>query len=247
MMTLTDTNMAYGTMTLQELAQMLGADLRRVERMVQRGEIPSQKVSGQTRIHRVQIQQWLHREMGSMESEHLAGLDSGMTVSRQVARDEVLLTPLLRQEAICPDLGARTKSSALRRLIALAEDTGLVWDREALLEGVLEREDIGSTALPGGVAIPHPIRPLPYGVAEPIVVVARSEQPLVFGPNHGKTTQLFFLTASQEATQHLHVLARLCRMLKDGSLIEDLLEAKSKRDMLELLIQCEATLMASSL
>ncbi len=237
--------MAYGTMTLQELAQMLGADLRRVERMVQRGEIPSQKVSGQTRLHRVQIQQWLHCEMGAMESGHLDDLDSGMTNARQVAPDEVLLTPLLRSEAIRTNLGAKTKSSALRRLVALADETGLVWDREALLEGVLKREEMGSTALPEGVAIPHPIRPLPYGLAEPVVVVARTEQPLVFGTDYGKTTQLFFLTACQEATQHLHVLARLCRMLRDESWIEAMLEAESPRAMLELLIQREADLIRS--
>ena len=224
---------------------MLGADLRRVERMVQRGEIPSQKVSGQTRIHRIQIQQWLHREMGTMESEHLDELDSGMTATRQVVPDGALVTPLLRMEAISTDLGARTKSSALRRLVALADETGLVWDRDALLAGVQEREEMGATALPGGVAIPHPIRPLPYGLAEPIIVVARSEQPLVFGPDYGKTTQLFFLTASQEAAQHLHVLARLCRMLKDEAWVLELLQAQTPRGMLELLIQREADLMAS--
>ena len=225
---------------------MLGADLRLVERMVQRGEIPSQKVSGQNRLHRVEIQQWLHREIRDMESEHLADLDNGMTTTRQMARDEVLIVPLLHNEAICTDLGARTKSSALRRLITLAEETGLVWDRETLLEAVLEREEMCSTTLPYGVAIPHPARPLPYALAEPILVVARTTQPLVFGTDHGKTTQLFFLTASQDANQHLHVLARLCRMLKDGELANSLLAAHSQREMLELLIQSEASLIATS-
>ena len=247
MAAITDTNMAYGNMTIQELAQMLGADLRRVERMVQRGEIPCQKVSGQLRVNRMEIHQWLHCEMGSMQDKELAGIDTGMSASRKLGVDEVLVAPLLRTEAVSVDLGARTKSSALRRLVALAEKTGLVWSTEDLIDGVTQRENIGSTAMEGGVAVPHPLRPLPYALAEPILVIARTAQPIVFGADSGGLTQLFFLTASQDSTQHLHLLARLCRLLRDGSLIEALLDAESQRQMLEIVIQAEADLIAKSL
>ena len=226
---------------------MLGTDVRQVERMIQRGMIPCQKISGQLRVNRAQIQQWLHREITGMETQHLADMDNGMTSSRRMAHNEVLVAPLLRNEAISVDLGAKTKSSTLRRLVALADQTGLVWDTQALLDGVWAREEVASTALTRGVAIPHPDRPLPYALAEPVLVVARSAQPLVFGAGDGGLTQLFFLTASQDGTQHLHLLARLCRMLKEDNLIEALIQASSEREMMELLIHSEATLLARSL
>ena len=79
---------------------MLGADVRRVERMAQRGEIPCQKVGGQFRFNRAQITEWLQRTVGGMSDKHLAGFDAGMTEQRQQGEDDVVITPLLCPEAV---------------------------------------------------------------------------------------------------------------------------------------------------
>ena len=71
------------TLTIQEVARMLGADVRRVERMAQRGEIPCQKVGGQFRFNRAEITEWLQQRVGGMSDEHLAQVDAGMTEQRQ--------------------------------------------------------------------------------------------------------------------------------------------------------------------
>ena len=90
-----------------------------------------------------------------------------------------------------------------------------------------------------GVAIPHPRRPLQYDIAEPILVVARSTQGIVFGGSDGRLTNLFFLIASQDDSHHLHVLARLCRMLQDETFISQLNSATSAQDMIQLLADRE--------
>jgi len=238
--------MPYSSMTLMDVAQMLGADARYLERMAGRGQIPCQKVRGQFRFNRAELTEWLQRNIATMDGGNLAAVDAGMTVRRQARRDEKIITPLLRGEAVTANLGSRTKSSTLRQLVSLAERMSLVYDAQALLEAVLQREELGSTAMPGGVAIPHPRGPLPYAIAEPILVVARAPHGIVFGALDGQPTRLFFLTASQDDHHHVHVLARLCRMLQDEAFVEQLEYAETAGEMADLLRERELQVISQS-
>jgi PTS system nitrogen regulatory IIA component len=222
-------------MTLEEVAKMLGADARRVERMAKRGEIPCQKVSGQLRFNRAEITEWLQRTMGAMSHENLAEVDAGITTQRQTQQDEAIITPLLRPEAVSTSLGSRTKNSALRELVVLAETTGMVVDAKTLLDAVIHREELCSTAIEHGIGIPHPRRPLPDAIAGPILVVARTGRGLAFGAPDGRLTTLFFLTASQDDRHHLHSLARLCRMLRDEDFVSRLAAAETPQEMIDLM------------
>ncbi len=236
--------MPYRTLTILEVARMLGADVRRVERMAQRGEIPCQKVGGQFRFNRAQITEWLQQKMGGMSHDHLAGVDAGMTEQRQTQQDEAIITPLLRLDAVTTHLGSRTKDSTLRELVSLAAKTGLVVDERALLEAVLHREELCSTAMERGIAIPHPRRPLPEAISGPILVVAKTPQGIAFGAPDGRMTTLLFLTASQDDRHHLHVLARLCRMLHDDHFPDRLEEAETPAEIVELLTNRESEVLS---
>ena len=181
-----------------------------------------------------------------MDGGNLAQVDAGMIVHRQARRDEAIVAPLLRTEAVAANLESRTKSSTIRALVALADRTGLVYDTQEILQAVLRREELCSTAMPGGIAIPHPRRPLPYAVAEPILVVARTCQGIVCGAPDGRLTRLFFLAVSQDDHHHVHVLARLCRILHHEPLIEQLEYAETAEEMVELLRERELQVISQS-
>jgi len=223
---------------------LLGSDARRVERMAKRGEIPHQKIGGQFRFNRAEITEWLQQTMGAMSHDHLAEVDAGITTQRQTPQDEAIIAPLLRIETVSTNLGSRTKNSTLRELVALAEKTGRVLDVPTLLEAIIHREELCSTAIGGGFAIPHPRRPLPDAIAGPILVVARTSQGIVFGAPDGRLTTLFFLTASQDDRHHLHTLARLFRMLGAETFVAQLEAAQTPGEMIDLLKQRELKVIA---
>lgn len=231
-------------MTIQDVAKLLGSDVQRVERMAKRGKIPCQKIGGQFRFNRAEITEWLQQTMGAMSHDHLAEVDAGITTQRQTPQDQAIITPLLRIEAVSTNLGSRTKNSTLRELVALADKTGLVVDVQTLVEAVIHREELCSTAIERGVAIPHPRRPLPDAIAEPILVVARNGQGIAFGAPDGRMTTLFFLTVSQDDRHHLHSLARLCRMLRDERFVARLEAAEIPGEMIDLLKQRELEVIA---
>jgi PTS system nitrogen regulatory IIA component len=238
--------MPYRSMTLEELARMLGTDPRRLERMAQAGEVPCQKVGGQLRFNRATMTEWLQQHMSEFKAEHLAEVDAGMTAHRETRPDELIITPLLRPEAVTTNLGSRTKDSTLRHLISLAQKTGLVHDHKELLEAVMNREELCSTALGEGVAIPHPRQPLPYTLVGPLLVIARTSHGIAFGAPDGKLTDLFFLTASQDDRHHLHVLARLFRMVVGSDLLTQLREAATAQDMIAALARREQEVLSES-
>ena len=230
--------MPHGFINIQALAKFLGIDPRRAERMAQRGQIPCQKVGGQLRFNRAEITEWMQQQMGTLKNEHLVEMDSGITAHRQLD-DNLFLTNMLKVEAVSLALPARTKNSVLKELVALAQDTDLLYDGETLLEALTKREELCSTALEGGIAIPHPRRPLPYTVVEPILVIGLTGQGIGFGSPDGGLTDLFFMTCSQDDHHHLHVLARLCRMLSDAKLASAIRFAESADEVVELLRERE--------
>ena len=237
--------MPYRSMTTKELALMMGADARRLERMAERGEIPCQKIGGQLRFNRAAVTEWLQQCLPAMAGHHLAEVDAGIGAHRQRERNEAIISPMLRPEAIAMQLKSRGKNSLLRELVSLAGETGLVYDEQALLEAVIAREELSSTAIERGIAMPHPRRPLPYDLADSVLVVGRTGG-VVFGAPDGRLTDLFFLMASQDDRHHLHVMARLCRMLSDEDFAEELRAAEAPEAIIDLLTAREQEILAQS-
>ena len=143
-------------------------------------------------------------------------------------------------------LGARTRQAAIRSLVALAEQADLVYDRDQLIEEIRTREDLCSTALIPGVALPHPHFPVPYDIAASFVVVGLTPSGIPFGAPDGKLTRLFFMICCKDDRTHLHVLARLMRMLDDRSAREELFHAESPEQLRALLQQAEAAALGAT-
>jgi PTS system nitrogen regulatory IIA component len=141
---------------------------------------------------------------------------------------------------------ATTRASLMRELVRLAGQSWQVYDPEAVREAIEQRETQGSTALAGGVAVPHPHRPLPNSVlGDSVVAFARTARGIPFGGPGDGLTDLFFLVLSSDAATHLRVLARLGRlMLRDG-LIDALRAAETGDEAHELLVTAEQELLVS--
>src|SRR5204863_3094477 len=109
-------------------------------------------------------------------------------------------------------LRAATRASVLRELVKLAEQSWQVYDPDALLDALQNREAKSPTALENGVALPHPHRPLPSALGESLIAFGRTESGLPFGAADGEPSDLFFLVACRDAATHLKVMARLARL-----------------------------------
>lgn len=231
--------MPYRNMSIDELARHIGMDARIVRKWAERGRLPGLMVQGQWRFNRAQMLDWLQKEIHNLDREHISNLERAMSDGN----DDEVLSALLPPEAIDMNLPARSRASVLKEMVGLAERTGLVYDPQALLAAVQEREDMYPTALPNGVALPHPRRPLPYATAEPLVCLARVPAGIPFGAPDGQLTSLFFLVCSHEERQHLCVLARLAMMLSTD-LPARLQEIEEPAEALAMILESEQQVVA---
>ncbi len=233
--------MPYRSMSIEDFAKHVGMAERDVWRLADRGVLPGNKVGGQWRFNRAQVTEWLQQEMPSFEEDRLIGLERAMGAETGA----MTVTELIGLEGVDAALAANTRASVLRELVKLAGRTGLLYDEKGLLAALEEREAMCSTALPGGVAIPHPRQPMPYASAEPLICVARLTRGIAFGSPYRDLTRLFFLICCHDDRHHLRVLARLVRIL-DADTIERLTEAETREGLLELMIEKEKLVMGES-
>ena len=144
-----------------------------------------------------------------------------------------------------PAMPAKTKASALRCMVEVAERTGRVPNGRELLASLEAREELCSTALPGGLALLHPRRHEPYMFDSSFLVLGRPTQEIHFGAPDGQPTNLFFLLCCQDDRIHLHSLARLCLMALKTDLLAQLHQAPDAATMHQALLEAEDTVLRS--
>jgi PTS system nitrogen regulatory IIA component len=230
-------------MDLEQLATYLQRDVREVSKMANRGHLPGQKVGGQWRFASVEINRWLETQLATYSEQELTTLERQAGAGVELA--EPLVTALLSEATIAVPLPARTRSSVLRELVTLAEQSWQVYDPQALLQAVTQREELGSTALHSGVAVPHPHRPVSDRVqGESLIAYGRIPGGVPFGAPDGTLTEFFFLVSCCDARTHLQVLARLSRLLLRPELLAALRAAETAQDSHRVLREAEQELLA---
>jgi PTS system nitrogen regulatory IIA component len=150
---------------------------------------------------------------------------------------------MLTESTIAVPLLASTKASVLKELVSLAENSWQIYDPEALLNAIKQREELGTTALDSGVAIPHPHRPLSAKAqGESVITFARTSRGIPFGAPNGGLTDLFFLVSCRDSLTHLRVLARLSRLMLRPGFLDELRAAETNQDALQVLEKSEREL-----
>jgi nitrogen PTS system EIIA component len=123
---------------------------------------------------------------------------------------------LLTPESVIAKLRVANKRQALqeiaRRAAALVGE-----DEHKVFETLLEREQLGTTGIGGGTAVPHGRLP---NLTRPVGLFARLEKPVDFDAIDSQPVDLVFLllTPSDAGANHLKALARISRLLRDRAM-----------------------------
>lgn len=137
---------------------------------------------------------------------------------------------ILPPDTVLADLRGTSKLEVLRELATVLAAHHLELDADRLVEVLLEREKLGSTAIGEGIAIPHGKLPRLAGV---VAAFGRSRAGVDFQSLDGGPTQLFFLLVAPEDASgaHLKALARVSRLLRDKEFRQRLLGAAESAEI----------------
>lgn len=150
----------------------------------------------------------------------------------------VVLADLVRVGGIVDELVARTPEDSIRELTDAIESRLLPTDAR-IAESAIAREDQHSTHIGYGVAIPHARC---AGLAEPLVVLGRSTDGIVFGADFTEPVHLVFLVVTPEDRPELHlpVLSQIASLVDDETARDRIRRSSTAEQMLTIIEQATA-------
>lgn len=237
-------HMPFRLLDIEGVADYLHLTPADIEHRVKNREIPFEKRGERIVFRKRDIEEWASPRILNLPGQWLSEYHGKSTQhTRRTFSNDVLIANMVEAGAIEAEMASKTRTSVLADLVVIAEKTGHLSAPEELLEGLKSREELCSTALAGGFALPHPRFHDSYRFDASFVVVGRTVQGIHFGAHDGEPTRLFFLICCQDERLHLHALARLCVMAKKTGIVEDLLEAPDAESMKTLLTRAEQAIL----
>lgn len=146
------------------------------------------------------------------------------------------------REAITATVVAEDKESVIRELAQSLLRAGVLVpsEFESVVKAILKREELGSTGIGRGVAVPHTKHP---GVDRLVATVGVSRRGVDFNSLDGEKVQLLFLLVSppDRPGDHLRALENISRQLRDESFCKFLKQAKTSEEILQLLDEADSS------
>lgn len=222
-------------LTLKELAEYLRVNERTILRMLKTGKIQGAKIGGQWRFNGSQIDRLFFPSTPvdddddeEMPMSILTRPHIGIPVSRMMSEDRMVL-----------DIKGVNTEEVIAELTDPRFFAGLVLDVHDLREKCMARENVLSTGVGNGIAIPHPRDPVTTLRAPASVIYGYSKKGVDFNAPDGNPVHFFFLICSQNIELHLHLMGCMARLLKNEDFLKALPKCTEKIDVIKLVMEHE--------
>ena len=231
-------------LTVKEAAKELNVAEKTVYRWIQSGGLPAYRVAGEYRINRAMLYDWAgsrkdHSGDAPSADASPAGTASGSAAGEPATNNLPLLSAALEAGGIYKAIPGTTKADVLKAAVAaltLPEQL----NRDFLLQALVMREQLQSTGIGDGVAIPHVRNPAVLGISAPQVALFFLENPIEFDALDGKPVHALFMPLSPNVRVHLHLLGKIAFSLRQPSIKELVARAAEPAEILEAFRALEA-------
>lgn len=223
----------------KQLAEYLQLSQRTVYRLLERGGIPAVKVGGQWRFRKAAVDEWLDVNMQRLDPASLSALQDDSE-----AGHETSLSDLIAPENARIAVPAGPRDVVVRDFIAQLRFPEPV-SVDLVIESVLERERLCSTALSDGAALLHTPRWRPRVLrAHDLIAIGRVGTPMDFGALDGRLTDTLILLLARSERIQLALLAKLGRLCREPGFLPALHDAGSGDEVIGLIRLTEGRLFA---
>jgi PTS system nitrogen regulatory IIA component len=220
-------------LTLKELAEYLRVNERTILRMLKTGKIQGAKIGGQWRFNGSQIDRVFFPSTPIEDDEDfpmsvLTRPHIGIPVSRMMSEERMVM-----------QLSGSNTEEVITELTDPRFFAGLVLDVHDLREKCMARENVLSTGIGNGIAIPHPRDPVTTLRAPASVIYGYSKKGVDFNASDGNLVHFFFLICSQNIELHLHLMGCMARLLKSEDFVKSLPKCKDQAAVIKLVMEHE--------
>lgn len=146
----------------------------------------------------------------------------------------------VKTEAIQSELKSSDKEGVIRDLVTSLVESGELGadNQESIVQAILKREELGSTGIGRGIAVPHTKHP---SVAKPVGTVGVCPEGVDFQSLDGEQVQLFFMLISppDQPNDHLRALENISKQLQDETFCRFLKQSKTSEDIQQILTEAD--------
>lgn len=223
-------------LSVKDIAKLLNVTEKTIYRWIKQESIPVYRINDQCRFNRAEIIEWATSRRIPLSADILTEPDGSS--SRLPSLAETVKTG-----GIVYRLGGSDKQTVLRNIVDVMHLPEEV-DREFLYQVLLARENLGSTGVGDGIAIPHVRNPIVLHITKPTITLCFLEHPINFGAIDGEPVDTLFTLISPTVRAHLHLLSRLGFVLQNPAFKEALKKQLLRDKILEELARAESALPA---
>jgi nitrogen PTS system EIIA component len=226
------------TLTVKDVARLLSVSEKTVYRWISQGHLPAYQVHEQYRFNRAEILEWATSRKIAVSPEIFSEPEtSGVPMPSLY---EALLNGGVNYRVVGADKWAILKSVV--QLLQLPEEV----DRDFLYRVLVAREELSSTGIGDGIAIPHVRNPVVLHVSKPMVTLYFLEHPVDFGAIDGQPVYALFMLISPTVRAHLHLISRLAFALRDPAFRETVQRRGLREEILSAAQNVERSLLPGS-
>ncbi len=217
---------------LFEFAECMNTDPGTVERWIRQGRIPVKRKGDSCIFNREVLEKWAaaHNIRFVMPGKARPG-------EPEIAADS--LVAAMASGGVHYDVPGRSVSEVLRAAADRLEGLPDRESRDILYEKLIDREQMMSTGIGKGVAVPHPRTPLQDKAVDARIGVCFLETPVDFRAVDKKPVDVLFVLVTPTARQHLHLLSRISFCLREDAFLRILNQRPDRERFLKAVAEFE--------
>ena len=220
-------------MTTRELADYIKLNEKTILKMAQTGKLPGIKIANQWRFYLSAVD--THLQKSTTKSSN----DNVNISIKTIEEDIIPLSRLMKISSMNLDLKSRKRDNALYELAQIANKAGLTLYTKELFHQLRERENMLSTAVGDGVAIPHPRNPTTNLFKKPNIIMARSKKGVDFFAPDNKKVHLFFMPCATNTIIHLRLLKKISKLPHTTNIVQKFMQAGDESEVIKILLEFE--------
>lgn len=231
---------------IKDVAELLSVSETTIRRWLTAGRIPAYKLNHQYRFSRIEIENWMMSCKVKNTGMHLEPLGDEQIFSREEeaavggGMQSFSLFRALHKGEVLSDIKGKTKEEVIKKaMIPIAPKMGL--DPEVLTDLLIDRENLMSTAINQGVAVPHS-RELLLKTPSDSVTAVFLHEPLEYGALDGTPVHTLFFLFSSSDKRHLHLLSKIAHFCSQKGASEFLQTRPTKEQLLTYIKTWESTI-----
>ena len=218
---------------LKQVAKLLDLPEATIMRWIRQGKIPAKFENGHYVFHEKQLKKWARTHNITLREDKL--------VEQLNDENDITLNDAMKRGGVFFDIEGDKPEEVLAQAVSVIRFPPDV-DRELLLEKLLQREELSSTGIGDGVAIPHPRQPLDKLSIKAMVATCFLKRGVNFNSVDGRPVFVLFIMLCGSTKIHLKLLSRLSFCLRNKGFVEILKGYPSAEALLNKVKELENTL-----